>query len=198
MGAPRGRCARGEKREVWASAPDEDATRAARRGKACRKCSARSALVQSGHARYKTPPCKHHATLNARPYPALVQGGRRSTKRRQARRDVQRSKAFRQTSARSSLTQSGALDALGRRGREADPDSRAEAKRGVSAKREKHRVRGRRHLAVNSEVSARGRTRAEGPAVSSERHGRMPFAPYRAKRGSGKPAGFPRLWNIFP
>ena len=65
-------------------------------------------------------------------------------------RASQRSKAFRQTSARSSPVQSGALDALGRRGREADPDSRSEAKRGVSAKREKHRVRGRRHLAVNS------------------------------------------------
>ncbi len=37
--------------------------------------------------------------------------------------------------------QSGALDALGRRVREADPDSRAEAKRAVSAKRGEARVR---------------------------------------------------------
>jgi hypothetical protein len=42
--------------------------------------------------------------------------------------------AFRQTSARSSSVQSGALDALGRRGREADPDSRSASERGGRAK----------------------------------------------------------------
>jgi len=39
--------------------------------------------------------------------------------------------------------------ALGRRGREADPDSRSASERGGSAKREKPREQGRRHLVVN-------------------------------------------------
>ena len=69
----RGRCARDEKREVWASAPDEDATHAARRGKACRKCSARSSLTSKAASSRRNGGYLAR-TLNA-PFPNLP-GGR--------------------------------------------------------------------------------------------------------------------------
>ena len=58
--------------------------------------------------------------------------------------------------------------------------------------------RGRRHLVDNSQVSDKAARRAQARAASSARHFRMPFLPHRAKRGSEKPAGFSRLWKIFP
>jgi len=86
-----------------------------------------------------------------------------------------------------------ALSAQGRRGREADPDSRSASERGESAKREKPREQGRRHLADNSQVSDKAARRAQARAASSARHFRMPLLPL-----SGKSADFPRLWKIFP
>ena len=169
MGAPRGRCARGEKGKAWASAPDEDATRAARSGRAYRKCSARSSPPQSGahdsagqgaskarrsarnitpclvrrpqfnETGASTPRCLKLQGISAvlRPKLPYEQGGRSSTKRVLLHRNAQRTKVFRQTSARSSSVQSGARDALGRRGREADPDSRSASEGRESAKRER-------------------------------------------------------------
>ncbi len=96
------------------------------RGEAQTRGGARpEAPLRSPARKVQGSPCKHHAAFNA-------------------------PKAFQQTFARSSSVQSGGLDALGRRVREADPDSRSASERGVSAKREKHREQGRRHLAVNS------------------------------------------------
>jgi hypothetical protein len=70
------------------------------------------------------------------------------------------------------------------------------AARARSAK-ERHE-QGRRHLVVNSQVSAGTRRSATARRVPSARHFRMPLLPHRAKRGSGFPAGNPRLWKIFP
>ena len=55
-----------------------------------------------------------------------------------------------------------ALGAQGRRVREADPDSRSASERGESAKREKPREQGRRHLVDNSQVSDKAAGSAEG------------------------------------
>ena len=74
------------------------------------------------------------------------------------------------------------LSAQGRRVREADPDSRSASERGESAKREKPREQGRRHLVVNSQVSDKAARRAQARAASSARHFRVPFLPHRANR----------------
>ena len=79
------------------------------------------------------------------------------------------------------------------------PDSQSASERGERANGPKSpREQGWRHLVVKSQVSDKAARRAHARAASSERLRRMPFFPPRAKRGSEKPAGFSRLWKIFP
>ena len=68
--------------------------------------------------------------------------------------------------ARPPLPSPARRDALGRRAREAVPDSRAEAKGLGSAKRDERPVRGRRHLVVKSQVKRRN-SQKRGSAASS-------------------------------
>ena len=77
------------------------------------------------------------------------------------------------------------------------PDSQSASERGESAKREKPREQGWRHLVVKSQVSDKAARRANARAASSERHFRMPFLPHRAKRGKRKIGRFSKtLENI--
>ena len=89
------------------------------------------------------------------------------------------------------------FSAQGRRGREADPDSRSASEQGGSAKREKPCEQGRRHLAVNSQVSDKAAGSAEGAGGFERTAFQVAFFPHRAKRGKRKIGRFSKaLENI--
>jgi len=137
-------------------------------------------------------------------WPKEQEGRSRSAQRSNgARRSSARSSnEARRSSAQSSTSPSRSparRDALGRRAAAGVPDSQSASERGERAEGPKSpREQGWRHLVVKSQVSDKAARRANARAASRERHFRMPFLPHRAKRGSGFPAGNPRLWKSFP
>ena len=70
------------------------------------------------------------------------------------------------------------LNALGRRAREAVPDSRAEAKGLGSAKRGERPVRGRRHLVVKSQVMRQSRQKRESAGGFERTASHVAFLPH--------------------
>ena len=106
-----------------------------------------------------------------------------TTFRNPARRGAQGQRGRHCANPEAPLSNPARRGALGRRGREADPDSRSASERGGSAKREKPREQGRRHLAVNSQVSDKAARSAEGAGGFERTAFQDAFASFKRKIG---------------